>query len=716
MVEGFDGCYLELPHIIHVASSTELLEPDQQLLPLMDSTSGITKRKRGRPSNVFSAPSEPRENRVSKRKRVVSPNLAAAEVPVLEDEGDLPGDSFSKKRKRGRPSNASIAAQTRNEAEEPMSSRATWTERVNYGEKRKYTSASQEVEHEARSSREKRRIDYAEKPKHTSGNHQQDIGEEPDAGALQKKKNRVDKVRPAPVEEEVPPTSSHGLEDGPRSSREKKRVDYAEKRRYSSGNQENRAEEPDAGGPVQRKNRAEKVRSAPVEQEVQPTVSHAAVKKSRAGRPSKTSQAEPEEPEDEQPEPRSKRAKRKDTSRLQESAASREEPLLPSKKRGRPSLTEAQIATSPLNTQVGKRGRPSNTNADEEEQEQEQEQPERDLRKRRRGRPSNADISAKQIKDAAGNGASTSKKVRPREEDGAVAEAAPKRKKQRRSSPESDVDEIQQDTEIAHQRLVPRVHQINRDVMDTKWNLLPQGVITQVSTLLNEAQRPVLHRLQPEQTRNSAHSAISTIIKKVERRLRALPFPPSNRVLHREEDFDLEKILKHNRDLETQLTVVHHSNDLLMADRRREEELLERETTALKKLEATIKEENIFNKAELKKLDHPLLKKTPETEDAELGDINLASRPQVDLADVSPRSFISIQWLIANTIMQLQEDENLEPIIQQINGHMESMQGNMEQIRDIGANIAETRAAVEDVLFKQVDTAAYEHVVLGPTE
>lgn len=66
--------------------------------------------------------------------------------------------------------------------------------------------------------------------------------------------------------------------------------------------------------------------------------------------------------------------------------------------------------------------------------------------------------------------------------------------------------------------------------------------------------------------------------------------------------------------------------------------------------------------------------------------------------------------------MQLQEDENLKPIIQQINGHMESMQGNMEQIRDIGANIAETRAAVEDVLFKHVDTAAYEHVVLGPTE
>lgn len=65
------------------------------------------------------------------------------------------------------------------------------------------------------------------------------------------------------------------------------------------------------------------------------------------------------------------------------------------------------------------------------------------------------------------------------------------------------------------------------------------------------------------------------------------------------------------------------------------------------------------------------------------------------------------------TIRQLREDSDLAPIIKQMHGHLDSMQGNTEQIKGIGAAIVESRAAVEDVLFKHVDEMQYERVVLG---
>lgn len=54
-------------------------------------------------------------------------------------------------------------------------------------------------------------------------------------------------------------------------------------------------------------------------------------------------------------------------------------------------------------------------------------------------------------------------------------------------------------------------------------------------------------------------------------------------------------------------------------------------------------------------------------------------------------------------MLQLQNDEDLKPVIKQIQGHLESMQGNMKQITDIGSAISKSKAAVEDVLFKHVD-------------
>lgn len=86
--------------------------------------------------------------------------------------------------------------------------------------------------------------------------------------------------------------------------------------------------------------------------------------------------------------------------------------------------------------------------------------------------------------------------------------------------------------------------------------------------------------------------------------------------------------------MEGQLTVLQHSNELLVADRKREEELLEGERRGLERLERRVREEGSFNKGEARKTEHRLLKK-PVDSKHDLSGITLASRARVDLSDVS---------------------------------------------------------------------------------
>jgi hypothetical protein len=177
----------------------------------------------------------------------------------------------------------------------------------------------------------------------------------------------------------------------------------------------------------------------------------------------------------------------------------------------------------------------------------------------------------------------------------------------RRQKPtQEDDQETQTEKQPTYQHLAEVIHRISRQTIEEKWEPLPPNCIERVSNLVNDIQRPVVVRLSDEQKRTQA----STALRMVSRRLigkisKGLPFPrsTSNR---REDDFDFEKILDHSRDLEAQLTLALHANDLLESELRKERAHLEAEEEALSQLETNAKREATRRKEAGRKL-HVLL-------------------------------------------------------------------------------------------------------------
>lgn len=83
-----------------------------------------------------------------------------------------------------------------------------------------------------------------------------------------------------------------------------------------------------------------------------------------------------------------------------------------------------------------------------------------------------------------------------------------------------------------------------------------------------------------------ASTALQMVVRRLQKKLsRGQPFPPSTRPLI-EEDFDFERLIDSGRELESRLTPLLHSVELLKSEIRKEAELLEEETAALEALEA----------------------------------------------------------------------------------------------------------------------------------
>lgn len=199
-------------------------------------------------------------------------------------------------------------------------------------------------------------------------------------------------------------------------------------------------------------------------------------------------------------------------------------------------------------------------------------------------------------------------------DEGRDATSAPPRKRKR----QSHVNEEQQtqDNEpirsrqrresgkggIEYRHLTAVSRKIPRQTIDTKWGPLPTNAVDRVGVLLSDVEKLVVMRLQDERRRLQASTAIQMVSRRLQRKLtRGLPFPPGTRP-QREEEFDFEKILDSNRELETRLTPMLHSIDLLKAEIEKEGNLLEQETARLEALEADARADTTRRKKDSKKL------------------------------------------------------------------------------------------------------------------
>ncbi|KAH7351004.1 CENP-Q, a CENPA-CAD centromere complex subunit-domain-containing protein [Rhexocercosporidium sp. MPI-PUGE-AT-0058] len=250
---------------------------------------------------------------------------------------------------------------------------------------------------------------------------------------------------------------------------------------------------------------------------------------------------------------------------------------------------------------------------------------------------------------------------------------------------------------LNYQHLEAVTRRVSRETIEAKWEALPPIAIDRISQLLGDLQKPVVARLNDERKKTQASTALGGISRKLITKIsRGIPFPPGTRN-HREDDFDFEKILDHNRALEAQLTPALHSNELLEAELNKEMARLESDMETLAKLEKNAKTEASVRNQAGRKL-HSVLQPDSSTRDIEVlnDDIGLSVDQQFQYLDLG-----------------VQDDENLQALVQELDGHVDTIQGNIKQVRGISQAMANSKAAVQATLFDHLDNSQYSDVVLG---
>ncbi|KAI9739409.1 MAG: hypothetical protein M1818_005097 [Claussenomyces sp. TS43310] len=248
---------------------------------------------------------------------------------------------------------------------------------------------------------------------------------------------------------------------------------------------------------------------------------------------------------------------------------------------------------------------------------------------------------------------------------------------------------------LDYQHLLAVERKVPRQTIDSKWEPLPPNAIEHVTQLLGDVEKSVVMRLRDERKRTQAATSISMVARRLQRKLvRGLPFPPSTRS-RKEEDFDFEKILDSNVTLETQLTPMLHSTELLKAEIKRENLQLDEEVRNLDTLETNAKADAARRKKDSKH-NHSLYTEADARVEG-LGDaIGLANRRS------GPQE-----------IGEIHGDIPFNVILDQLNNHLESVRTNHLQVEGLVWEMETSRTALDDIVYTHVDMKRYGHVVLG---
>lgn len=398
------------------------------------------------------------------------------------------------------------------------------------------------------------------------------------------------------------------------------------------------------------------------------------------------------------------------------------------KRRGRPSLNkEDSQSARALQPQQGNRAKVPREPSEADKSADESRSKEESSRPKRRGRPRQSDIASQEpepAQPARSRGRPRRQSPEPPDEQEQEQEQTStknKRKHQpRRPEPvveeeegeEEDAASSEEDEdELPFRYLKESTKSISRSVISEKWSALDGPSISAVGTFLADAQRPVLLRLQnTNRRREHAAAALSGVSRRLHTKLvRGLPFPaptagPTRRAVSgsHEDEFDFERAMNAVQSLENTLNPLLHSVSLLEREIRKEEGALERDYDSLHKLEANARSE-AKGWREKAKREHVLAsgirRKGDSGDHEDEGDrLELVARPE--------------DAPLGGLFKDL-DDEELATLSKQIGSHMESMQGNLQQIDGVVPAISRSKAALQQLMQKHLDEEQYDKVLLG---
>lgn len=276
---------------------------------------------------------------------------------------------------------------------------------------------------------------------------------------------------------------------------------------------------------------------------------------------------------------------------------------------------------------------------------------------------------------------------------------------------EEDASSEEDEQELPFRYLKETTKNISRSVVSEKWTALDRPSINAVGALIADAQRPVLLRLQnTSRRREHAAAALSQISRRLHAKLvKGFPFPaptaagpgrPPASGSH-EDEFDFERTMNAVQGLENTLNPLLHSIGLLEREIKKEEDALARDYDNLHKLEANARSE-VKGWREKAKREHVLApgirrKGDNGDYDGEEDRLELVSRPE---------------GAVLGGVFKDLGDEELLALSQQIGSHMESMQGNLQQIGGVVPAINSSKAALQQVMLKHLDEEKYDKVLL----
>ncbi|KAK3304625.1 CENP-Q, a CENPA-CAD centromere complex subunit-domain-containing protein [Chaetomium strumarium] len=371
----------------------------------------------------------------------------------------------------------------------------------------------------------------------------------------------------------------------------------------------------------------------------------------------------------------------------------REVPVLQGRKRGRPSLAELSAREAQNNSG------PS--------------QPETQGQKRERGRPRVAsdegDATSQNTRAPSAKPAKQSKKQAssPSQE----TEPASRRGRRRSANePPSPHAEQPAGPPTKYRHLAARTRQVPHSTISSKWAPLDTPAITAIESILTDATRPVLHRLRD---RDQRHAQAQTILRMFTSRLRSklvkgMPFPPPASTTSSKgkkggegghaAELDFERTVDGIGRLEKALDPLLHSVVLLRGEKEREERALEREYKLLRRLEANARAQ-VRGWKEGRGREHVLVAGVRGHEEGE--------------AEWRGLEIVKGVSGGRSGVFKDLEEEELLALSRQIGNHMESMRSNLGQIESVLPAIAKSRAALQGTLCEHLDPEQYEQVLLG---
>ncbi|KAI1753819.1 CENP-Q, a CENPA-CAD centromere complex subunit-domain-containing protein [Xylaria castorea] len=243
-----------------------------------------------------------------------------------------------------------------------------------------------------------------------------------------------------------------------------------------------------------------------------------------------------------------------------------------------------------------------------------------------------------------------------------------------------------------YRHITERTRHVTHQIVESKWSSLDPSSIANIAGLLHSVSLPTLLHVVPKQYAH-AEDVLGKVIRGLCKRSARLPFPPASTLPRREDELDFERTQSAVEVLLSQLNPLQHSVELLKREKERAEKELERQYKVLDRLSTNARAEARERRNRLKKV-HVLVPTS--IHDSVTNDIDL-----LPAGKATSQVFAGVQ------------DEEMLSLAGQINNHMESMRGNLQQIDGVLPAIEKSHALLRTTLQPQFDQKQLESIMLG---